>query len=527
MIASLSYTHSTSTSDSRTFLQPYIPGRSYSGSNWTYALNGVGTQHAIYNVFVDGNAAPFADDSFYTRYYQQRSTGNSGSSQLNGRLRATGSTFELPAGEQTLMLGVDADNNKRHSDTMMQTIDTGDGTVISSTNNPNRISDNARNAARTNLGFFGELNTPLVSSSQKVPLVESLSVQISGRNNQYYTAGQERIGSNVGQVGVVYSITRDVSLRASLSSGFQPPTADELTVNTTPNDYTYEFLTATGENVTLAPDQYLTGGNPNLKASRTQGRQVGLVLTPRWVKGLRFSVDYSKDDLKNAISSYTPQTIVESFPDRVTRDSSGKITFVDATYMNTSVLSSERIDYQLSYEHDQVFGGQLGASLSASQYYSYKSQITVGYPVIENIGNPHGNWQRDEWPGANLALNWSRGSWNYGWTMRYLGRRLIALSGNFTTQNPALSSYDQSLIAVQGGTTIGSAMLHDFVVSYQNFPKAGTAGWRKWLENTRLSVGVKNLFNREARFAQSSPTYGVLDDLTNARSVWISGTKSF
>ena len=58
--------------------------------------------------------------------------------------------------------------------------------------------------------------------------------------------------------------------------------------------------------------QFLSAGNPNLKAETGKSLTLGGVLTPRFIPGFSFSVDYFKIKVTNLISVLGAQTILNS-----------------------------------------------------------------------------------------------------------------------------------------------------------------------------------------------------------------------
>lgn len=66
--------------------------------------------------------------------------------------------------------------------------------------------------------------------------------------------------------------------------------------------------------------QLQTGGNPNLKAETSDSWTYGVVLEPRFARGLALSVDYYKVRVNKVITAPTPQQIVNSCYDSPTTD---------------------------------------------------------------------------------------------------------------------------------------------------------------------------------------------------------------
>src|SRR5690606_36059467 len=104
--------------------------------------------------------------------------------------------------------------------------------------------------------------------------------------------------------------------------------------------------------VTLTTSMYAYGGNPDLQPESTDSTNIGLIFRPRWLPGLRVSVDYLKSERENAIHQLAfAQAAVDleaDLPGRIHRgppdghpSGVGPITFVDHSYANLRLTRSE------------------------------------------------------------------------------------------------------------------------------------------------------------------------------------------
>lgn len=139
--------------------------------------------------------------------------GNSVSRELDsevwaGDLIASGSLFELPAGE----LGVAFGAHFRREDF----------------SNLNLLTDTVdRVADRDVYALFGEANIPLVGPGQGIPGIHRLEVNISGRFEDYSDFGS----TFDPKVGVVWSPVEPLRLRGSFNTSFKPPSLGRVGAN--------------------------------------------------------------------------------------------------------------------------------------------------------------------------------------------------------------------------------------------------------------------------------------------------------
>ena len=179
---------------------------------------------------------------------------------------------------------------------------------------------------------FAELQVPIVSHS----FFEELTLGAGYRYSDYKVAGRH-FNTDTYKLSVEFAPIHDIRARGSYNRAVRAPNVVELfaaqavglggtvdscagaAVGGLVNGFTAAQCAFTG--VTAAQfgginanpaNQYnaLIGGNPNLAPEKADTYTVGLVLQPRWVPGLAFTVDYFDIKVENLISTLGFQTIL-------------------------------------------------------------------------------------------------------------------------------------------------------------------------------------------------------------------------
>ena len=233
--------------------------------------------------------------------------------------------------------------------------------------------------------LFTEVQVPIVSHS----FIEDFTVTGGYRYSDYKVAGNH-FSTNTYKVSAELAPIRDIRARASYNRAVRAPNVVELfatqslglaggtdpCAGATPV-YTAAQCANTG--VTAAQyglvdanpaNQYnaIFGGNPNLAPEKADTYTAGLVLQPRWVPGLAFTVDYFNIKIKGLISTLTFNNVLNqcattgnaAFCSLINRDQFGSLTdlptgFVTLTNQNIGGLQTKGIDLNGSYAHK--FGG--------------------------------------------------------------------------------------------------------------------------------------------------------------------------
>ncbi|MBL8268769.1 TonB-dependent receptor, partial [Steroidobacter sp.] len=246
----------------------------------------------------------------------------------NPALRLSGPVGSLPAGRPQVSLLLE----RQDSDFSTSTQRFGNGFVRLF---PER--------SRTIDSAYLELRLPLLSPSNKLAWMEEAELQLAGRWDSYESTnaapslyrppgtpeGFTFIRHQTEEVSPLIALrlqpSRDVAFRASYGEGFLPPDIGQLTASTViPGDTGLSWLNdpRRGNEPITGMVDYSYGGNPDLKSETSTSWSAGFVFTPRWVDGLRLSVDYTEIKKKNNIVALDDQTLLDNetfFPGRVTR----------------------------------------------------------------------------------------------------------------------------------------------------------------------------------------------------------------
>jgi outer membrane receptor protein involved in Fe transport len=256
--------------------------------------------------------------------------------------------------------------------------------------------------------IFGELNADIVSPSNHIPLIYSLSVQTAGRYIWNSQAGGDPTYTIQGRWGLL----RDIAFRAaytravrapsvteafnprSSAFGFATDVCDQSLVGTGPDPATRQKNCAAAgvpANFTSLSGQRsfptFVFGNNALQNEKSDSYTAGMVLTPRFLPGFNATVDYVDITLHNAISLFTNSQVVSScydatnYPNNpfcalITRDASHQLNSVGTTFFNSAELKYRGILASLYYRRQTDFLGA-GSHVGLNVSYQYLAKLTT------------------------------------------------------------------------------------------------------------------------------------------------------
>jgi hypothetical protein len=340
-----------------------------------------------------------------------------------------------------------------------------------------------------------------------------------------------------------------LTLRGSYSEAFHAPTLRDLnpagiesvaTVFADPRG-----LTPPG---TIVPA--FSSGNPQLKPEVAYEWTYGAVYNPKWIKGLTLSTDFWHIDLRSIATPVTPQFIIafeNSFPGLVIRDpTTGAITEVLNPSLNLTGAIVEGADYEVIYILDSsIFGhgdfGRLTFTVNGTYLSRFEFQAT---PVSKRIGISGGFVSSASFSGslphnrayASLFYDGPADTWLAGFdagaTVHYTGQYEdlnIFLTQSSKPQEPRsgpkpwrarkirewatldlIASYTFNLpppapAEVPGLAKDGAKNIKMKDGNEKNVLPVATAeynpcGWRAWLNNTTITLGMQNVFDSDPPF---------------------------
>lgn len=422
---------------------------------------------------------------------------------------AEGPLFDLPGGEVRLSIGGGYRKNE------FEWID-----LISS----------AIQAGGSDSSYFGfsEINLPLVSSDQNIPLITRLSVNAAVRYEDYDSFGE----TTTPKIGAVWGLFPGLDLRGSWGKSFKVPTLREQFAGRRLDLFPGTFFGRPAGTQVF----YLSGGNPDLTPEQSEMVTAGFVARPEFLDGLRvevnwFELDYT-DRIVNPISPITQALTNALFLDFVTlsptvaqqnaafaatglavgtfTSNAGNPDFTPAPYVPANIVAivhnnytnadSQKVhgvDVSAHYNMD-LFGGNLTASANASWLESTRKVTTrtSEQPVSGVIYFP---------PEFRARFG---GSWfKDGFTVSSYLNHIDGVANTNITPNPEGDSM----------TTV------DLIVDYQwTSEVVGDVGF---------NIAVINVFNEPPPFLQPINALSINYDSTNypatGRTVSATLTKRF
>ena len=377
-------------------------------------------------------------------------------------------------------------------------------------------------AAATRGGFrvdegYAELSIPLL---QGLPGIHDLEITGSARLFHYDTFGTDRTY----KLGGRWRITPDVAVRGTWSTAFRAPSisdlyrgngdsfpgvADPCQGNPAgPGSPGYIDPTSTlGVNCGAAAnngDQSIQlhstlGGNPALDPETAKTVTAGIVIEPRFVKGLSVTVDYYRADIDNAITTLGEDLILAScYPEQagkapkycglVTRATNGRVTNIDNRNINVGGQKVAGLDFAARYALPTRAGRFTGV-FDGTWLLQFNRILADG-----SITNERGNFDFGNLPDFkfNAGVTWGLGGLGAGVSTRYMGHLFECSNGAGTSRGGQCDVNGTNNPRRRQVAVFNS---YDLFASY-----ALPSG----LGRTNLSVGVQNVFDEAPPFIYSA-----------------------
>lgn len=368
-----------------------------------------------------------------------------------------------------------------------------------------------------------EALVPLVTAKNERPGVRELELQVAARIDDYAVNAVtsaiivgpdfppmpvERVTNRNDSlnptVGVRYRPIDDVVLRASYGTGFLPPAVNQLIPSFDPTPSLPFFDPKRGgTQFTLPAGTLRGGGNPNIRPEESEAWSVGTILTPRFLPGLRLSVDYSRIVKTDNITNFPGgiQALInneDEFRSRFTRGPNlpgdapgwaGPITALDATLFNIARAEVEAYDVQLDYELQTESLGQFLFYGLATWHTHFLTQTLAGQPTVERVGFSPGF--AGNFPlkfKGNAGLNWSRKGWTFGWNARYFD--------SYLTADPNLPTNARFFLAQGNNGRVPGQMYHDVFARFRLADSDRQSMVGRVLAGLEIQAGVRNVFNK-------------------------------
>jgi outer membrane cobalamin receptor len=455
----------------------------------------------------------------------------------NAELVANGPLFELPAGEVSASVRVGAEHQGLRGETSRS------GLL------------QARELSRGRGNVQASLDVPIASRRRgALDAIGDLSLNFNGEVERLSDFGTlTSFGA-----GLNWSPIREVRVIASFTEEDGAPSMQQLgdPAVLVPNVRVFDFLRQTTVDIAR-----LEGGNADLLADSRRVWKLGLTVRPLEETDLTLRADYTNSRIRNPIASFPTATpeIEAAFPDRFVRDAGGNLLSIDARPINFA--RSDRSELRWGFNYSRPLGeqpqrgrraeggdegppaggggggrggmggfggggrggagggGRINFGLFHTWHFTDEILIRQGVPILDLL---NGSATGSSGGQPRHEIEAQAGLFKDGF-----GARLTAQWRSGTTVNGGPDG--------RGGTTGDLDFSGVTTVNLRLFANLGQQEGliraAPWLENTRLSLSVNNLFDSRQRVTDAAgltpigyqPDY--LDPL--GRSVTLSLRKQF
>jgi iron complex outermembrane receptor protein len=199
-----------------------------------------------------------------------------------GEIKGTGTLFSLPGGDVKAAIGASYSSENFLFD---------------------QITTSSTLVFQRHVGSaFGEINIPVVSEANSVPLTRRLIVSAAARYDHYSDFG----GTTNPKVGILWQPFSDLDLRSSYGTSFRAPDAAQAYHKLgAPNagEFIFGFKFTAPNAIGTVPTFLLIGTDPNLGPERSRTFNVGFDFRPALLNGGKLSLDYYDVHFADRIST--------------------------------------------------------------------------------------------------------------------------------------------------------------------------------------------------------------------------------
>jgi len=469
---------------------------------------------------------------------------------LTEELTLNGDLFNLPGGPISFAIG-----------TVHLTNHTSDNpdSLVASGQTTGATNFGPTNGSRDSWSQYWEVKIPVTGPTWEFPGAHSLEFDYAERFEDYGDFGiTERPKFSVRWQPFGGSPV-PLTLRAAYIEAFHAPSLSDLFAGT---NLGFGNIHDPLLKMDYETEQDLIG-NPNLKPEIAYERTFGGVLTPgAWgscFNGLTIAVDYGRLDIRGFQTFLDPQFIVDhesEFPGLVRRDPNQSNTIIDIRDLEQNV--GRFIESYIDYEAVEVFEtsrlehgdwGTFTATFNGTYLADVDVQIFPGTKRFTAVGKfsggfqgaqAGGNYTHNRWY-TSLFYDGASGTWmrgvDTGAVVHYIGQywdnpegtinghdrkvrewTTLDLIANYTFNFPPLIAQNE----VAGYAKDGRMTVQTKDGTKKNLLPVSTAeynpcGWRAWLNNTTITLGMDNVFDEEPPFVAAAFENGFDEATANAK----------
>lgn len=350
--------------------------------------------------------------------------------------------------------------------------------------------------------IFVEGNLPLWASA-----ASQLDLSAALRYSDYSLAS----GRTTGRAGFRWQVGDNLLFRGTFAEGFRAPSIGELFGaaarfdaflvdpclqqpggSTAPSDCS-AFGVPPGTPQTNQQVAILTGGNPHLDPEHSDSQSLGVVFSPRFGQGRRWSQSLDieltgyRHRIDDAIQALDPQTQLDlcvaggpqsPFCDTITRGPTGTISAFGNRLQNFGRVETSGADLHIDWLWPERDWGQLRLRWANSYVFHYREFDGNGLRQPRREGVVVNDSAIPELT-STLRADWRYGDFELLLTARYLDS--MEESCGRAADLPVCADPERAR------NRLASVTLYDL-----------QAGWyAPWLEGARIAVGSNNVFDRD------------------------------
>jgi outer membrane receptor protein involved in Fe transport len=271
---------------------------------------------------------------------------------------------------------------------------------------------------------FMEVNVPVLKDT----FVQSLDLNAAGRMTDYSTSG----GVQTWKLGFTSQLIDDIKLRSVWSVDIRAPSVQDLFAPANVNTGS-AIDPRTGATVSIINNVL---GNPVLAPEVARTISGGIVLTPRWIPGFTFSLDWYNLNMTGQIATVSQNLILSTCTVNINDPlcsalvfggANGALSIINRVPININAVRTSGMDIAASYA-TELWDGTLSLGLNAN----YTDELTIqspGSPTDDYAGvlgasAPPQTSGQPKWR-AGFSANYKTGPYSVTTQVRFLGSAIL------------------------------------------------------------------------------------------------------
>jgi iron complex outermembrane receptor protein len=460
-------------------------------------VDAAGNPVPVYNIFAGGLAPGVSGNAPETINLLRSTLFTWGQSELwNAQGVFNGTPLDLPAGKLAFAAG----GQFIHEDIQLQVDGLSQQGLVPGLNPQQAFHGGSR---ETGAGFI-EVNIPVFSKEQHIPVFYDLEITAAGRYQSFDPGGN----AAVPKVAVRWQpVDEQFTIRGGYNQGFIAPSIWNLFGPDFASNPAISTPGGSGQVTTT------TRANPNLEPQNSEQFGVGVVISPKVIKNLTVSADYYNVNLNkvpvadaqgaanslNALGSASPfapgftffdgTTLTTTAPNQVTPDNWGNL------IIPWSGAGGQRVQ-GIDFAGDYVLPldpsiGKFSLDAVANLTISHELSTGAGRPFFDYTGT----WTAIQGLIPNFTVTASL-TYQYEGVTFVTSVHYIPETQDPGTLFPEYGQPTQGYTISGASWTIPSYYTIDMQLSYE-WGKGKLEG-RKWYDGTKLTVGCQNIADEKA-----------------------------